>query len=60
MTDNVANTTADVKRSYETPTLNVVGSFEAVTQHAGTGWALDAGFQAGTTIGSLTFSDPPR
>lgn len=48
------------KNAYEAPTLNAVGSFEALTQWAGTGWALDAPFSAGTPASTLTFSDPPR
>jgi hypothetical protein len=50
----------DEKAVYETPELNAVGSFEALTKWAGTGWALDAGFTIGTPLNMLTFSDPPR
>lgn len=51
---------AGAKNTYETPVLTAVGSFEALTQWAGTGWALDAPFSAGTPANTLTFSDPPR
>jgi hypothetical protein len=50
----------DQKAVYETPALTAVGSFEALTKWAGTGWALDAGFTIGTPVSALTFSDPPR
>jgi hypothetical protein len=51
--------TQQQKLPYDKPTLTPVGSFEAVTQHATTGHALDATFTAGTTMDQLTFSDPP-
>jgi hypothetical protein len=56
---NLAGETG-AKYAYEAPTLNAVGSFEALTQWAGTGYALDAPFSAGTPASGITFSDPPR
>lgn len=44
------------KEAYETPSLTVHGSIEAITQ-AGLGiTAIDAGFPAHTPIDDLTFS----
>lgn len=54
--------TAEVgtKVMYEAPSLDAVGSFEALTQWGGAGYALDAPFVAGTPSSALTFSDPPK
>ncbi|MFT3722151.1 MAG: lasso RiPP family leader peptide-containing protein [Hyphomonadaceae bacterium] len=48
------------KASYETPTVEAIGSFEAVTQWAAGGGGLDSPFSAGTLVTDLTFSDPPK
>lgn len=50
----------EAKVSYETPTVEAVGSFEAITQWAASGYGLDSPFTAGTPAASLTFSDPPK
>ena len=50
---------ANGKMPYQTPRLEAVGSFEALTKWATGGGALDNGFTAGTPTSSLTFSDPP-
>lgn len=44
------------KKSYEAPRLKKVGSFEAVTQAAGRGGALDANFPVGTPFSELGWS----
>ena len=41
-------------RTYDTPILEELGSFEHLTQGAGCPDALDATFPAGTPIGDLT------
>ncbi len=41
-------------RTYTTPALEELGSFERLTQGAGCPDALDATFPAGTPIGDLT------
>lgn len=46
----------DASKTYETPALSVVGTFEALTQGQSKGSQLDATFPAGTPFGSLTFS----
>ncbi|MEQ1607677.1 MAG: lasso RiPP family leader peptide-containing protein [Hyphomonadaceae bacterium] len=60
MAENTVGRETGAKNTYEAPTLNAVGSFEALTQWAGAGYALDAPFSAGTPANGLTFSDPPR
>ncbi len=60
MTNNTVQMACEKKRVYQTPTLNTVGSFEALTKHAGNGYALDSAFTVGTPASALTFSDPPR
>lgn len=45
-----------LKTQYETPTLDVVGSFESLTQGATTGTSTDANFPVGTSMAHLTFS----
>jgi len=60
MADLTHNAEASGKATYEAPTLDAVGSFEALTQWGGSGYALDAPFSAGTPSSALTFSDPPR
>lgn len=44
------------KTVYEAPSINEVGTFEALTQGASTGSKLDATFPNGTAFGDLTFS----
>ena len=51
---------SETKVAYEAPTVEAVGSFEAITQWAATGYGLDSPFTAGTPAASLTFSDPPK
>lgn len=46
------------KLAYETPVLSEIGTFEAITQAASCGHALDASYSAGST--TLTFSDVPN
>lgn len=60
MTDRKEMAEAGAKAGYEAPTVEAVGSFEAVTQWASTGGGLDSPFSAGTPVASLTFSDPPK
>lgn len=60
MAEITHNAQAGGKDIYEAPTLEAVGSFEALTQWGGSGYALDAPFSAGTPSAALTFSDPPR
>ena len=45
------------KKTYETPTVAVVGTFESITQAATSGSTLDATFPGGTPTEDLTFSD---
>lgn len=44
------------KHGYEAPKLEVLGSFEKLTQSTGFGTKLDAAFPAGTPKVDLTFS----
>ena len=44
------------KTQYETPTLDIVASFESLTQGASSGTATDAVFPVGTSMAHLTFS----
>ncbi len=59
MTDHNTTTLTVEKQRYSAPTVEVVGSFEALTKWAASGGGLDSPFSAGTPIASLTFSDPP-
>lgn len=45
-----------VKFEYVSPTVEVIGSFEEVTQGNATGSSLDADFPTGTPFDDLTFS----
>jgi len=44
------------KISYETPSVDALGSFESLTQAATTGSILDSAEPAGTPVSELTFS----
>lgn len=44
------------KTTYERPTMEVLGTFESLTQGGMTGNRLDAQFPDGTPRGDLTFS----
>lgn len=55
----VVMTPETTKVVYEPPTLTMVGSFEALTKYASSGYSLDAGFVTGTPASQITFSDPP-
>lgn len=60
MIDRCGNSSESGKLKYEKPQLTRIGTLETITQHAGSGWALDANFGAGTAYGDLTFSDLPK
>ncbi|WP_156423778.1 putative RiPP precursor [Erythrobacter sp. YT30] len=45
-----------MKKTYEKPEFNKLGSFEAMTKAAGTGDNLDQAFPDGTPFSDLTFS----
>ncbi len=45
-----------MKKTYETPELQKIGSFEAMTKANGTGANLDQSFPDGTPFSDLTFS----
>jgi hypothetical protein len=60
MADRSKTGLTGVKESYEAPTVDAVGTFEAVTKWASSGQGLDSPFGAGTPATSLTFSDPPK
>lgn len=47
---------ASAKSGYSKPSVTMVGSFEEITLGNATGSFLDAPFQAGQPISSLTFS----
>lgn len=44
------------KSPYEAPKMESLGTFEAITQAASVGSALDAAFDASTPVADLTFS----
>jgi hypothetical protein len=46
----------DASKTYETPTLSVVGSFESLTQGLSNGNSLDQAFPNDTPKPQLTFS----
>ena len=45
-----------IKETYEAPVMEALGSFEALTQAASDGSALDAAFANNTPVDQLTFS----
>lgn len=45
-----------MKRTYERPAMELLGSFEALTQGGTNGTTLDATFPTGTPFNELTFS----
>lgn len=45
-----------MKKTYEKPALEKLGSFETMTQATGSGSKLDATFPDGTDFTDLTFS----
>lgn len=43
-------------QAYEAPSVEKIGTFESITQHAGSGRRLDASFPTDTPFEDLTFS----